>query len=298
MVIRSGHLSPEQKISSEKDHFGLIDCGWQIKYYSAWSLEKGQSIARVAGNVKLESILVAAVSLFQFNAANAAEITVLASGATKEVIVELIPHFEKSSGNKVAITWTGTENIKKRIAAGEVYDLVIVGGPVIDAFSQQGKVVPGSRVDLMKSGVGAAVRAGAPKPDIGSGEALRKTLLAVKSIGYSSGPSGDYVVSLIERMGIADQVKPKMKQVPSGTRISTIIESGEVEIGFQQVSELIHEKGIDYLGPLPSDVQKITVFSAGLHTGAKEPEAAKALVKTLTGSGAASVIKEHGMEPG
>ncbi len=248
--------------------------------------------------MKLGFIFVAAASLFQFNVASAAEITVLASGATKEVIVELVPQFEKSSGNKVAITWTGTANIKKRIAAGEVYDLVIVGGPVIDAFSQQGKVVPGSRVDLMKSGVGVAVHAGATKPDIGSSETLKKTLLAAKSIGYSSGPSGEHVMSLIERMGIADQVKPRMKQVPSGTRIGTMIESGEVEIGFQQISELIHEKGIDYLGPLPSDVQKITVFSAGLHTAAKEPGAAKALVKALTGPEAAPVIKQHGMEPG
>jgi molybdate transport system substrate-binding protein len=169
---------------------------------------------------------------------------------------------------------------------------------VIDAFTKEGKVAPGSRVDLMKSGVGVAVRAGAPKPDIGSSEALKRTLLAAKSIGYSSGPSGDYMVSLIERMGIADQVKPRMKQVPSGTRISTMIESGEAEIGFQQISELIHEKGIDYLGPLPSDVQKITVFSAGLHTGAKEPEAAKTLVKALTGAEAVPVIKQHGREPG
>jgi molybdate transport system substrate-binding protein len=169
---------------------------------------------------------------------------------------------------------------------------------VIDAFIQQGKIAPGTRTDLMKSGVGVAVRAGAPKPDIGSREALKRTLLSAKSIGYSSGPSGDYVVGLVERLGIADQVKAKMKQVPSGTRISAMIDSGEVEIGFQQVSELIHEKGIDYLGPLPSEVQKITVFSAGLHTGAKTPEAAKALIKALTSPDAAIVIKAHGMEPG
>ena len=252
----------------------------------------------LGATLKLGYILVAAASLFHLNIAHAAEITVLASGATKEVITELIPQFEKSSGHKVAITWTGTANIKKRIAAGEVYDLVIVGGPVIDAFSQQGKVVPGSRVDLMKSGVGVAVRTGAPKPDIGSSEALKKTLLGAKTIGYSSGPSGDYVVSLIERMGIADQTKPKMKQVPSGTRISTMIQSGEVEIGFQQISELIHEKGIDYLGPLPPEVQKITVFSAGLHASGKEQETAKTLVKALKSPDAATVIKAHGMEPG
>lgn len=248
-------------------------------------------------NVKLGFLLIAAASIFHFNTASAAEITVLASGATKEVIVELLPPFEKSSGHKVAMTWTGSANIKKRIAAGEVYDLVIVDGPLIDVFSKEGKVAAGSRTDLMKSGVGAAVRAGATKLDIGSSEALKKTLLAAKSIGYSSGSSGAYVMSLVERMGIADQVKPKMKQVPSGTRISSMIESGEVEIGFQQISELIHEKGIDYLGPLPAEIQNITVYSIGLHTGAKEPEAAKALIKAITGPEVVPVIKLHGMEP-
>jgi molybdate transport system substrate-binding protein len=214
------------------------------------------------------------------------------------VIDEVIPEFEKASGHKVTVIFTGAAKIKERIAAGEVYDVVIVGGPVVDAFIQQGRVVPGSRTDLMKSGVGVAVRAGGAKPDIRSSEALKRTVLAAKSIGYSSGPSGDYVITLVQRMGIADQVKPKMKQVPSGARISTMIESGEVEIGFQQISELIHEKGINYLGPLPAEIQKITVFSAGLHTDANEPEAAKALVKALRSPDAATVIKAHGMEPG
>jgi molybdate transport system substrate-binding protein len=236
-------------------------------------------------------------SLFA-SSASAAEIKVLASGATKEVIDEILPPFEKGSGHKVVVAFTGTANIKKRIAAGEVYDLIIVSGPVIDAFVQQGKITATSRADLMKSGVGVAVRNGAPKPDIGSSEALKKTLLSAKSIGYSSGPSGEYVVTLVERMGITDQVKPKMKQVPSGARISAMINSGEAEIGFQQISELIHEKGIDYLGPLPSEVQKITVFSAGLQTGAKEQEAAKTLIKALKSPDAAKVIKAHGMEPG
>jgi molybdate transport system substrate-binding protein len=231
--------------------------------------------------LKLGYILIAAASLFHFNAASAAEITVLAVGATKEVIVELVPPFEKKSGYKVSITWTGSAKIKERIAAGEVYDLVIVDGPLIDAFSKEGKVANGSRTDLMKSGVGAAVRAGAPKFDIGTSEALKKSLLAANSVGYSSGSSGTYMVTLVERMGIADQVKPKMKQVPSGTRIGTMIESGEVDIGFQQISELIHEKGVDYLGPLPADIQKITIYSAGLHSRAKEPEAAQAFIKTL-----------------
>jgi molybdenum ABC transporter, periplasmic molybdate-binding protein len=248
--------------------------------------------------VKLGIILAATATILVPNLVSAAEIKVLASGATKEAYVELVPDFEKSSGHRVVTTWTGSANIKKQIAAGEVYDLVIVGGPEIDSFIQEGKVVPGSRVDLMKSGVGAGVRAGAPKPDISSSEALKKTLLAAKSIGYSTGPSGDYVVSLLDRMGIADQVKPKLKQVPSGARIATFITSGEAEIGFQQISELIHAPGVDYVGPLPPDVQKITVFSSGIHSAAKQPEAAKELVKFLTAPPAASVIKKHGMEPG
>ena len=123
-------------------------------------------------------------------------------------------------------------------------------------------------------------------------------MLAAKSIGYPTGPSGVYVMSLLERMGIADQVKSKLKQVPSGARIGSIITSGEAEIGFQQISELIHAPGVDYVGPLPADVQKITVYSAGIHSGATQPEAAKELVKALTGPVAAPVIKKHGMEPG
>jgi len=176
-------------------------------------------------------------------------------------------------------------------------DLVIVGGSDIDAFIQQGKIVPGSRTDLMKSGIGVAVRAGSPKPDIGSSEALKKTLLAAKSIGYSTGPSGLHMVSLFERMGIADQIKPKLKQVPSGVQVDSIIVNGEAEIGFQQISELLHSPGLDYIGPLPSEVQKITVYSAGIHSGAKQPDAAKALVKSLATPTAAVVIKKYGMEP-
>ncbi len=248
--------------------------------------------------MKLRFLVAATAILFLSYAASAAEIKVLAAGATKEVYLDLVPQFEQSSGHKVITTWTGTANIKKRMAADEIFDVVIVGAPEIDAFIQQGKMMAGSRIDLMKSGVGVGVRAGAPKPDISSSEALKKTLLAAKSIGYSTGPSGIYVMSLFERMGIADQIKSKLKQVPSGVRIGTFITSGEAEIGFQQVGELIHAPGVDYIGPLPADVQKITVYSAGIHSGAKQPAAAKELVKVLTGPAAASVIKKYGMEPG
>jgi len=243
-------------------------------------------------------LLAATAALFVVSSASAAEIKVLASGATKEAYLELVPRFEKASGHKVVTTWAGTVDIKKRIAAGEVFDLIVVAGPEIDEFIKQGKMAAGSRVDLMKSGVGAAVRAGAPKPDISSAEALKKAVLAAKTVGYSTGPSGVYMDALFERMGIAAQIKPKLKQTPPGVLIGTIVASGEAEIGFQQVSELIHVSGIDFIGPLSADVQKITVFSSGIHAGAKEPDAAKALVKFITAPAAAPVIKKHGMEPG
>ena len=246
----------------------------------------------------MKLLLAATTALFVVSSASAAEIKVLASGATKEAYLELVPQFEKASGHKVVTTWAGTVDIKRRIAVGEVFDLIVVAGPEIDEFIKQSKMAASSRVDLMKSGVGAAVRAGAPKPDISSAEALKKAVLAAKTVGYSTGPSGVYMEALFERMGIAAQVKPKLKQTQPGVLIGTIIASGEAEIGFQQVSELIHVSGIDFIGPLSADVQKITVFSSGIHAGAKEPDAAKAFVKFITAPAAAPVIKKHGMEPG
>jgi molybdate transport system substrate-binding protein len=228
----------------------------------------------------------------------AADINVLASNALKEAYLELVPGFEKATEHKVATTWAGTNDIKKRMAAGETYDLVIMAGPALDELVKQGKIVPGSRVDLAKSGVGVAVRAGAPKPDISSGDALKRALLAAKSIAYSSGPSGVYMEGLFRRLGIADEIKPKLKQTQPGNPVGEVIARGEAEIGFQQVSELLPIAGIDYIGPLPPDIQHITVFSGGIHTGAKQPDAAKALVKFITAPAAVPVIKKKGMAPG
>jgi molybdate transport system substrate-binding protein len=236
-------------------------------------------------------------SLIGAGMAQAADIKVLASNALKEAYLELVPAFEKATEHKVTTTWAGTNDILKRMAAGETYDLVIMAGPSLDKLIEQGRIVPGSRVDLAKSGVGVAVRAGAPKPDISSGDALRRALLAAKSIGYSSGPSGVYMESLFRRMGIADEIKPKLKQTQPGNPVGELIARGEAEIGFQQVSELLPVAGIDFIGPLPPDVQHITVFSGGIHTGAKESDAAKALVRFIAAPAAAAVIRKKGMEP-
>lgn len=224
------------------------------------------------------------------------EIKVLSSIATREAYLELVPQFESATGHKVSTTWAGTTAIMQRMAAGETYDLVMISSTELDELIRQGKIVSGSRVDLAKSGIGIAVKAGAKRPDVSSTEALKKALLAANTVGYTSGPSGVYMGSLVERMGIAAEVKAKFRSVPSGGTIGTIVASGDCEIGFQQVSELVHIPGIDYIGPLPAEVQRVTVFACGLQTGAPQPDAAKALVAFLTTAAAKNVMTKHGLE--
>lgn len=228
----------------------------------------------------------------------AAEIRVLGTPGVREFYVELVARFEQESGHKVSTVWAGTVDVTKRISGGEVVDLVIMAGDSLDELTRRGRIVAGSRVDVAKSGVGVAVRAGASKPDISSGEAVKQALLAAKSIAYSSGPSGVYFASLVQRMGIADQIRQNMKQVPPGESVGELVARGEAEIGFHQVSELMPVKGIDIVGPLPPDIQQITVFSAGLHVSAAQADAAKALVRFITAPSAVPVIRKHGMEPG
>ena len=247
-------------------------------------------------NIKMRLVATAACGLLLSSVAQGAEVKVLASNAIKEAALELFPQFEKASGNKVVVTWAGTVDIKKKIAAGEVFDLVIVASPELDTFAKDGKIAAGSKVDLVRSSIGVAVKADAPKPNFQSGDDLKKTLLAAKSVGYSTGPSGVYLVSLFEKMGIADQIKAKAKITTPGVPVASLIRSGEAEIGFQQVSELVHIAGIDYIGPLPPDIQCVTVFSCGLQSGASQPEAAKALMAFLTTPAAKNVMTKHGLE--
>jgi molybdate transport system substrate-binding protein len=242
------------------------------------------------------SIIIAAVLLA--GAANAAEIKVLSTQATEQAYRELAPLFEKTSGHKLSTIFTGTLDVQKRIAAGETYDIILMAGPAIDAFIKAGTIVPGSRIDIARSGVGAAVKAGAPKPDISTTEAVKKTLLAAKSIGYSTGPSGVYLTGLFQRLGVADAIKGKLKQTPTGVFVGNIVASGEAEIGFQQVSELAHFEGVDFVGPLPADIQEVTVFSAGLQVGTKEAETAKAWLKFLTAPEHAAAFTSRGLTPG
>jgi molybdate transport system substrate-binding protein len=229
--------------------------------------------------------------------AHAAEIRLLASAAVKEFVVELIPAFEASSGHRVTPSWAGTEAITRRVNGGEVADVVLVAARNIDTLISEGKLVAGSRVDVARSGIGVAVRAGLPRPDISSGEAVKQAVLSARSVAYSSGPSGFYIAELFKRMGIADQIKDKVKQTPSGVQVGEVVARGEADLGFQQVSELLHLKGIEYLGPLPAGIQHITVFSAGLHVSAPGPEAARAFLGFLRAAEAAPAIRKAGMEP-
>src|SRR5262245_10693180 len=247
--------------------------------------------------MKTASFVAAATAMLLSEMTAAAEISVLSTQATQEAYLELVAQFEKATGHKVRTDFTGTLNVQKRLAAVETFDIIIMAGPAIDEQIKLGKALQGSRVDLAKSGVGIAVKKDAPKPAIGSVEALKKTLLSAKSIGYSTGPSGVYVLTVFEKLGIAGEVKGKLKQTPSGVFVGNLIATGETEIGFQQISELVHFAGIDYVGPLPGELQRMTVFSAGIHTGAKQADAARALVKFLTAPAAAPVIRKHGLEP-
>src|SRR3954470_6852178 len=247
--------------------------------------------------MKIASIIVAACAWLLSASANAADIHVVSTQATEEAYKELVAQFEKASGHKVTTFFSGTLNVQKKLAAGEACDLIIMAGPAIDEQIKLGKAVAGSRVDLAQSGTGLAVRKGAAKPDISSPDALKKTLLTVKSIGYSTGPSGVYMLSVFEKLGIADQVKAKLKQTPSGVFVGTLIANGDAEVGFQQIAELVHFAGIDYVGPLPDDLQRMTMFSTGIRSGAKQADAARSLVKFLTAPAAAPVIRKHGLEP-
>ena len=230
--------------------------------------------------------------------ANAAEIKVLGSPGTREPYTLLVPGFEKATGHKVTTTWGGVNAVAKRVADGEVADVVMLPAAQIDDLIKLGKLTADSRVNVATSGIGVAIRAGAPKIDASSSEGIRKALLAAKTIAYSAGPSGVHMARLIAKWGLTDQLKAKIVPPIPDVPIGEVVARGDADIGFQQVSELLPVKGIDYLGPLPADIQEVTVFSAGVHKGAVAVDAGRALLKYLTAPEAAPIIRKTGMEPG
>jgi molybdate transport system substrate-binding protein len=231
--------------------------------------------------------------------AAAAEIKVLTAGAFKQVLLALVPDFEKQTGHKVTVENDTVGALTKRIEGGEAFDVAVLTPTAVNNLTSKGKFVDGSRANLARVGVGVMVRAGAPKPDIGSVEAFKAALIAAKSVAYidpaSGGSSGIYVDGLLGKLGIADQVKPKAK-LKKGGYVADLIVSGEAELGIHQISEIVPVKEVTLVGPLPADIQNYTTYAAGVGTAARDSEAAKALIKVLSGPAAAAVLKEKGME--
>ena len=222
------------------------------------------------------------------------DIKVMLSAAFKEAYLELVPKFERASGHKVENHWVPSVQMMSRLKGGEAVDLVILSAAALEDL--RGAGIISERNDLAKSGIGVAVKAGTPRPDVSSGEAVKRAVLAAKSVVYSTGPSGTYLIGLFQRMGIAEKIQGKVRQV-QGEPAGGVVARGEAELGFQQMSELLPVPGIDVIGPLPPDIQQITIFAAGLHARARAPDAARALVKFLKAPAAAPVIRAKGMEP-
>jgi molybdate transport system substrate-binding protein len=231
------------------------------------------------------------------SAAQAVEINVIASTAMREVLEELVPMFERASGHKVVLSFQSGSVLPVKVKDGAQADIVVTTPATIDELVAAGKVVANTRVDFVRSGAGVAVRAGAPKPDIGTPAAFKSALLAAKSVGYSQGPSGVHFMDVLTRLGIADQVKAKGVVPPLGTRVGTLIAKGEAEIGVQQITELIQIPGIEFVGPLPKELQANIVYATATPTTAKERDAAAVLVRFLSSEPALPIIRKLGLDP-
>ncbi len=234
--------------------------------------------------------------------AQAVEIRVISSGGFTAAYKILAPRFEQKTGKKVISAYGASmgdapDAIPQRLARGEPTDMIILARSALDAFAEKGVVRPDSRVDLAESRIGVVVKAGAPKPDISSVDALRKALLAAPSIAYSASASGVYVsTELFKKLGIEAEVAPKAKKILS-ERVAAVVAGGDAAIGFQQISEIIGVAGSELVGPLPAEVQRVTVFSTGILTKASQPEAAAELIRYLSSPEAADTVTSTGLDP-
>jgi molybdate transport system substrate-binding protein len=221
----------------------------------------------------------------------------ISSMAARELLRDVANQYESATGCTVATEAAGGVDVAKRIAAGETADVVVLSDTAIDKLIAEGKVLAGSRVDLVRSGVAIAVREGAPRPDISSEEAVKQAVLAARSLSFSTGPSGVYLEKLFARWGILETVKSRIVVPPPGTPVGSLVASGGVELGFQQLSELKNLAGIQVLGPLPPAIQTLTVFSGGIVTASANPDGARALLAFLNTPVTVATKKHHGMEP-
>ena len=227
----------------------------------------------------------------------ASPIRIISSMATKQVLADLIALYRQAHPDTVIeLESVGGVDAAKRVQAGEAFDIVALASNAVAQLTTDGKVVAGSTVDVVRSGVALAVRSGAPHPDIGSEAAVKQAVLGARTLGYSTGPSGVQLAKLFERWGIAEQIKDRIVTAPPGVPVGSLVAQGEVELGFQQLSELMSLEGIDVLGPLPAQIQIITTFSAGLATASTQPEAVRALLAFLVSPATGPTKQRNGME--
>ena len=246
------------------------------------------------------AVLAAVLLLCQPSALFADDIVVMTSGAFTAAYLELASEYERSTKHKLTTATTsmgtGTESIPNRLKRGEAADVVIVNAELLDDLIKAGSVLAGSRVDLARSSIAMAVRAGAPKPDISSVAALTRTLLGAKSVAYSASVSGDYLRNeLFPRLGVYEELKTTGMRIER-ERVGAVVARGDAEIGFQQISELLPIAGIEIVGPLPPEVQRVTVFAAGVAANSKHPDMARALIRFLASAEAAAVVVKSGLE--
>ena len=224
-------------------------------------------------------------------------LTGISSMATRALLAELSAAYAQRTGIAVAIESVGGVDAAKRVQAGESFDVVVLASDALAKLAASGRVAPDSVADLVHSGVAVAVKAGAPRPDLSGEEAVKRAVLAARSIGYSTGPSGTALLQLFERWGVMAQLEGRLVQARAGVPVGTLVASGEVELGFQQRSELIHLQGIDLVGDLPEAIQIDTVFSAGVCAASSQPEAAAALIAFFASPETAEAKRRQGMTP-
>jgi len=245
-------------------------------------------------------VVAAILSVAGLAPAVAIDVKVLTAGAFKEAVLAVVPDFEKQTGNRVVVDNDTVGALRKRIEGGEIFDVAVLTPAAVDDLAAAGKIAPGSRVNLASIGIGVVVKEGAPKPDVSTVETFKQALLAAKSVAYidpaSGGSSGIYIDKLLERLGIADQIRPKAK-LKKGGHVADLIVSDEAELGLHQITEIVVVKGAALVAPLPKEIQNTTTYSAGLSASTQNKEAAQALIRTLSTPAAAAMRKSKGMEP-
>ena len=224
-------------------------------------------------------------------------LTIISSMATQQLLADLLVQYATLSPQAVTVESVGGVDAAKRVHAGEAFDLVVLAGHAIGQLTEAGRLVAGSRADIVRSGVAIAVRAGAPRPAIATEDDIKRAVLSARSLSYSTGPSGVALAKLFERWGIADEIKGRIVQAPPGVPVGSLVADGKVEMGFQQLSELMSLPGIDLLGPLPDAIQIITTFSGAVSVTSTQADAARALLAFMASPAALETKRHNGMDP-